>query len=316
MDLVGLQTFEMVARMGTIAKAAEVLHCAPSNITSRIRKLEHDLGVMLFHRHSRGMHLAYDGRTLLPYARQLVQLVADARGALEGGGSISGCVRLGAMETTAAFHLPTVLRAYRDHLPNVQLELSTGPTAALIDDVLNFQLDGAFVAGPVGHPGLNEDLLAEEELVLIASNRYADMDSLFHAHAHPTLLVYRAGCQYRQRLEAFLYSKGVTGVRAIVLGTMEGILGCVQADLGVSVSTRSAIQNISRTYKISIHSLEPSFSSIQTVFVTPKLIRESRAMSEFRRCLTSEYCGAASLGRPEECRNQDDSRKTAMGMDV
>ncbi|TCF98641.1 hypothetical protein BZM26_24400 [Paraburkholderia strydomiana] len=289
MDLIGLQTFEMVARLGTIARAAEALHCAPSNVTSRIKCLEHDLGVPLFHRHSRGMELAGDGKTLLPYARQLVQLVTDARTAIKGDGAIAGSIKIGAMETTAAFHLPSLMKAYREVLPNIQIELTTGPTASLVEDVLNYQLDGAFVAGPTGHPDLHEQLLAHEELVLVSAAKHGTVKQLFSAHPHPTLLVYRAGCQYRQRLEAFIYSRGITGVRNVVLGTMEGIFGCVQSDFGISISTRAAVEDLATRYEIAVHSLGPSFSRINTVFVTSKLVRESKAISEFRKCLDSQY---------------------------
>lgn len=72
------------------------------------------------------------------------------------------------METTAAARLPAVLALYHHQFPNVDLALKTGPTESLIHSVLNYELDGAFVAGPVEHPELSQSAVIEEELVIIA----------------------------------------------------------------------------------------------------------------------------------------------------
>ncbi len=288
MDLIALQTFEMVARTGTVGRAALELNCVASNVTSRIKSLERELGVTLFHRHSRGMELTGDGRTLLPYARQLVDLVDDAKRAFADGQAMVGQLRLGAMETTAALRLPPILKQFHDAFPGVELELTTGPTAALVEDVANFVLDGAFVAGPVGHPRLTEEPVVEEELVVVSASRYRTLDDILAARRHPTLLVYRAGCLYRQRLEGFLASRGIAGTRHIVLGTVEGILGCVQADLGISIFTRAAIGH-ARPEGITIHPMTPDFARVQTVFVTSADIRKSAAMRAFRRAVLGAF---------------------------
>jgi DNA-binding transcriptional LysR family regulator len=303
MDLVGLQTFGMVARTGSVARAAQELNCVPSNVTSRIKALEHELGVVLFHRHSRGMELSSDGRVLLPYARQLVGLLEDARRAFAGHSSMSGQLRLGAMETTAALRLPAILKTFHGNFPGVALELTTGPTAALVEDVASFVLDGAFVAGPVGHPGLDEEVVVEEELVLVTANHHQTLDALLASGVHPTLLVYRAGCLYRQRLEAFLYSRGIAGTRHVVLGTVEGILGCVKADMGVSIFTRAAIAAAAERHEVSIHEIDPAFARIRTVFITPRQVRENAAMREFRTCMRTGFAATEEPMRPAPLRS-------------
>ncbi len=47
MDLSQLKMFKTVAEQGSIARASEILHCVPSNITNRIKLLETELGVSL-----------------------------------------------------------------------------------------------------------------------------------------------------------------------------------------------------------------------------------------------------------------------------
>ena len=61
MDFFELRVFETVARHGNMNRAAEELNTVQSNVTTRIRNLEHELGVKLFERHSRGVELTSAG---------------------------------------------------------------------------------------------------------------------------------------------------------------------------------------------------------------------------------------------------------------
>lgn len=55
MELSQLRMFRAVAQTGSIVKASERLHCVPSNITTRLKQLEDELGTQLFIRHGRGL---------------------------------------------------------------------------------------------------------------------------------------------------------------------------------------------------------------------------------------------------------------------
>ncbi|MCD4689529.1 MAG: LysR family transcriptional regulator, partial [Desulfuromonadaceae bacterium] len=84
MDLGALRIFLAVAEEGSISRAAERLHYVQSNVTTRIRRLEENLGTSLFIRTGRGMVLTSAGQNLLGYARQILRTVEQARLAVTG----------------------------------------------------------------------------------------------------------------------------------------------------------------------------------------------------------------------------------------
>src|SRR3954468_4443468 len=98
MDAADLKVFETVARVGGITRAAAVLNTVQSNVTARVRFLAEELGVPLFHRHSRGVTLTEARQPLLPYAARIGQLLADARRAVEDDGKPKGMLTLGSLE--------------------------------------------------------------------------------------------------------------------------------------------------------------------------------------------------------------------------
>src|SRR5438046_10452760 len=83
MDLSDLRIFSAVVREGGVTRAAERLHRVQSNVTTRIRQLEEDLGAALFIREGKRLHLAPAGQVLIDYADRLLALADEARAAVQ-----------------------------------------------------------------------------------------------------------------------------------------------------------------------------------------------------------------------------------------
>jgi len=241
MDLLALETFATVARCGSITAAARELNTVQSNVTVRLRQLESRLGTELFRRHSRGAALTPAGERLLGYAQQMLRLAEDAEAAVRQDGMRRGRLRLGSMETTAAVRLPTLLQRFHAAHPEVVLEVRTGPTAELLQRVLDHELDCAFVAGPIDHPELSTRPAFLEELVLAYATG-SDPAKARKSDRPLTAIVFRQGCSYRQRLEACFAERGWLPFRRLETGTLEGILGFVAAGVGVTLLPRRAVE--------------------------------------------------------------------------
>ncbi|MGX1675899.1 LysR substrate-binding domain-containing protein [Streptomyces sp. NPDC055400] len=143
------------------------------------------------------------------------------------------------MESTAGLRLPAALAAFSQECPRADLSLINGPTGQLVRDVLEFRLDGVLVSDPVRRPDLMQTPVFEERLVLVTTPRVADLDAVLQ---DPRILVFRTGCSYRRRLESILHARGAVGVRCTEFGTLDGILGCVGAGMGVSLLPAAVVE--------------------------------------------------------------------------
>ena len=294
MDLSDLTTFSAIARCGGVTRAASELGTVQSNVTSRIRSLEEEVGVPLFERHSRGMMLTPAGRRLLPYVDRVTALMREAVVATRDDGVPKGSLAIGSMETTAAVRLPQLLARFHRDFPAVRLTLRTGPTAALVNDVLEGAFDGAFVCGPVDHPELTAVSVFKEELVLVTARRWASLAALRRGTpaAGPTALVFRTGCSYRQRLEQLLAELGWPSGTRMEFGTLDGILGCVAADMGVSLLPRAVVARAGVSGGIRAHALNGSRDRVETLFIRRRAAHEDSALKSFIACMRS---GAPAL---------------------
>src|SRR5262245_44335362 len=85
MDLTDLHIFRSVVQAGGVTRAAEKLNRVQSNVTTRVRQLESELGVDLFVREGKKLHLSPEGKLLLDYADRLLDLAEEARSSLPSG---------------------------------------------------------------------------------------------------------------------------------------------------------------------------------------------------------------------------------------
>ena len=111
MEFSQLRIFQAVAEEGSITRAAERLHRVPSNLSTRLKQMEEQLGVDLFVRERQRLQLSPAGKVLLDYSTRLLALHDEAHGAVQGG-QPAGDFVLGSMYSTAAIHLPKLLARY------------------------------------------------------------------------------------------------------------------------------------------------------------------------------------------------------------
>ncbi|HBV38141.1 MAG TPA: LysR family transcriptional regulator, partial [Erwinia sp.] len=124
MDLTQLEVFRAIAEEGSVTAAAGKLHRVPSNISTRLRQLEDELGTVLFSREKLRLHITDAGRTLLDYANRILALTEEARLSVSSQHP-AGVFTLGAIESTAAVRLPPLIARYHQTWPEVELDLST-----------------------------------------------------------------------------------------------------------------------------------------------------------------------------------------------
>jgi DNA-binding transcriptional LysR family regulator len=270
-----LRIFKAVAEEGSVSRAAERLHCVQSNVTARIRQLEDSLNVTLFHRKSRGVALTSGGRVLLDYADRILALVSEAERIVQEREPLGGRLIIGALETTAAVRLPP---EYHRRFPSVDLQLVTGTALDLIQRILDFRIDATFVDGSIDHPELVvEECFVEENVLLCAAGE----DPL--AGERPlNILAFPIGCYYRKQLETWLHTSGYIPYRIMEFSTIETIIGCVSAGMGITFLPRSVLSGNLASDKVSIHPLPAEVAHVTTRFLRRKNSVEPKTLSAFR----------------------------------
>jgi DNA-binding transcriptional LysR family regulator len=174
------------------------------------------------------------------------------------------------METTAAIRLPKVLAKYHERYPQVQLSLMTGTTNELIKAVECHRLDGAFVGGFHQSASLHQEEVFQEELVLVSGAEFESLSALARQMSGQTVLAFRTGCFYRSTLEHWFYQAGIVPGQVMELGTLDGIMSCVAAGMGITLLPRSVVESHAVRHDVHCHALPAEYANVKTVFIRNK----------------------------------------------
>ena len=263
LDLRSLEIFRTVAVEGSITKAAIKLNRVQSNISTRIKQLEQHLKKNLFSRQNRGLTLTPDGHLLLSYAERLLQLSMEASEALNEG-KPRGVFRIGTMESTAAARLPEILSRYHQLYPDVKIELKTDTAGGLVDRLLTYDVEIAFVAEPVSFETISTQPVFEEKLVLVAPQSFPPLENTSEISGK-TVVAFEPGCAYRRYLEEWLLDSGIVPGGVITMGSYVAILACVSAGTGFAVVPQCVLDTLSSKGQFRLYPLPDKVARIKTL---------------------------------------------------
>ncbi|MEV6974174.1 LysR family transcriptional regulator [Kitasatospora sp. NPDC093806] len=154
MELRQLQYFVAVAEEGTFGRAAERLTIVQSAVSQQVRRLERELGVVLFDRSTRGTRLSTAGARLLPQARAVLAAAERIRHtAADLRDGTDRVLRLGTVQPPDD-RLDAALARLAARAPGLRVRLHQGPPAEQLDALRAGRLDAVLLRGVTEHPDL------------------------------------------------------------------------------------------------------------------------------------------------------------------
>lgn len=249
MDDRSLQHFLNLADSLHFGRAAEAGHVSPSALSRNIRRLEEEVGAVLFERNNRSVALTPAGRVFLDYARDALGDWEAIRNALmEQSGELHGEISMYCSVTASYSFLFDILTRFRRDHPRVEIKLHTGDPEEAIARVLSGSEDIAIGARPNALPaGLAFKPIAASPLLFIAAaGAFSHLETGRRARAVdwadiPMILSERGLA--RDRVDAWFRALPATpGIYAQVAGN-EAIVSMVSLGFGVGVVPRIVLDN-------------------------------------------------------------------------
>ncbi len=260
MDSNLLKVFVTVANNKSISLGAQELGFAQSNVTSRIKQLEKNIGYSLFHRVPKGVLLTQEGEKLYKHAIEIVRKVEDAILDMQNLQEQKKLI-VGSTDCNAAVRISSFLMKLHKDYPNTQLELLTGTTKDMLQMVLNYKVDIAFISGEPQ----NEELIVlkklEEEIAILESK---------DDNTPNVILSFKKGCAYDEFLKNYYIQKGETVEKSLAFGSLETILACVKSGIGKTLLPINLVDKLGFSKELKITKLDKKTAYIPTCLVCRK----------------------------------------------
>ncbi|MBS8226542.1 LysR family transcriptional regulator [Vannielia litorea] len=231
-DLV--RTFLAIHETGSFSAAAKRVLRTPSAVSMQMKRLEEQLGRVLFERLPREVRLTGDGETFLTYAEEIMR-VSEAALARFTQPALAGVVRFGAHEDFGIHRLPTILARFAASHPNVDVRVTLKESKVLRERFEAGELDVALHTVCAFDGGAGQ-LIHEEPLVWAGKRggRAWQREPLPMALAED-------GCAWRKSALKSLARLGREGRIAYVSENGKAMLAAMEADLAITPLPVSAL---------------------------------------------------------------------------
>ncbi|WP_198306001.1 LysR family transcriptional regulator [Arcobacter vandammei] len=260
MDLNLLKVFVSVANNKSISIASNELKCTQSNVTSRVKQLEKILGLELFYRVPKGVILTSSGEKFYPQALEIIHKMESSIASLCEDESINS-LKIGSTDCNAVVRIsPFLLQLHKD-FPKMQLELFTGTTKDIMQLILDYKVDIAFISGEPTNDSLMILKKFEEEIAILEPNENSSPN---------VTLTFKEGCVYDEFLRNYNRQKNIFIEKTLSFGNLETILSCIKVGMGKSLLPTSIVKKMGYDKDIKITVLPKDEANIPTCLICRK----------------------------------------------
>ncbi|MBS1312017.1 MAG: LysR family transcriptional regulator, partial [Ruminococcus sp.] len=194
MDFHQLQYFVAIAESGSITAAAKKLFLSQPPLSMQMKRLEKELGCVLFLRGAREVQLTEAGKLLYTRAKSMLELRRITEEELAVcSEQTSGTIRLGVISSVGCSLLPQWLKWFHAQYPQIRFSLYESDTYQILEKLHQDRVELALVRSPFSAEGIQKVPLQTESLIAVGHHSFfseADTISLQELAERP-LIIYR-----------------------------------------------------------------------------------------------------------------------------
>lgn len=181
-NLNNLATFVQVAKHESVTKASEKLHLTQQAVSYQIKKLEDELGVLLFKRAHRKIYLTQEGRALLRTTeKHLSALEHDVFKVKHDDSTILGPIKIGTTMELAALVLMPMIVSFKKRYPQVFVELALQDDATTVKNIIHSDTDLGVVVFSSEAQLLHITPFKKERFITLASTDFVKEHGPFNS---------------------------------------------------------------------------------------------------------------------------------------
>lgn len=220
--------FYHLAKTPNTTKVAETLFLTQPAISKSIKELEKEMSITLFHRIKGRLQLTPAGTYLLQATEELIRKEREIAFEIDKmRNTFSGTLHIGASTTLAQYILPEILAGFTKPDNYVEINMISGNTEQIENEILTDNLNLAFIEGTPTHPDLHYVPFLKDEIVLVCSSANNIPDSISKEELQQLDFVFRergSGTYHIIKKQLCRLGIDINQLRSrLVLGSTEGI---------------------------------------------------------------------------------------------
>lgn len=238
-----LKVFITVVELKNFTRAAEQLHMTQPAVSQSIKNLEERFGTILIERKNKEFFVNPAGELVYAIGKEINEKFRTMEVLVkELEHKPSGEVIIGASYTIGEYILPKLLTVLHQTYPKVHVHILIGNTKEIGKKLLNREIDLGFIEGTLIHPDISMMTFMQDNMYVCSKISEEDSNQVTMEELENAIwLIREEGSGTRDIMLQFLDDNGITPKHIITLGSTQLIKEAVQAGLGISLMSESAI---------------------------------------------------------------------------
>lgn len=241
-DINDIKSFVTVAELKSMTAAAQKLNYLQSNMTAKIKKIEHHYDRQLFIRQSKGVELTESGLHLYKQYKKMLFTWEETENKIHQQKKF---LRFGTNSSIGGMMFYPAFQQLYEAYPDLSITMKTGSTGFIEDEILQGHLDMAYVLGKPQQKNLQYIHKADDHLVLIGKNLMNSADFKEGIH-HQNILLASTECCYAKTLDQLYTDHQLIKGELTFIHDLEALIQFTQLGMGISMIAKSLMEK----YKI------------------------------------------------------------------
>ncbi len=263
-----------------LSKSAEMTNYTQSALTSKVKKMEVEIGQEVFKRTPQGLRITDVGIQYLHFLKLITQEYEEF---LQAVGPKQTTLNFGTSHTTIKIYGASIMNTLQTNDIPIDVDFTVESSTSINQKVHNAEMDCALTSNPIKHyPDLNYDILAKETFEVISNNTHIIH---FEERSPVTLLVLSKGCMYSRAMTEWLKNNQVPfSIKEIK--SVSSILDFLQIDNTIAVLNTKLLDLYNYT-NIHCYDLQQLNKTIETVYIYKKNESEQSPILHLKKVIES-----------------------------
>lgn len=265
-----------------LSKSAEITNYTQSALTSKVKKMEAEIGQEVFKRTPQGLKITNVGTQYLLFLKLITQEYDEFLQEI-GSAQTNTKINFGTSHTTIKIYGASIMNALQTNDIPIDVDFTVESSTSLNEKIHSAEMDCALTSNPFKHyPDVNYDLIATETFEVISNNSYI-ID--FEKRSPVTLLVLSRGCMYTRAMAEWL-KKNQVPFTMKEIKSVSSILDFLQIDNTIAVLNTKLI-DLYNYSNIHYYDLPQLNKEIETVFIYKKNENQQSSIFQLKHVIES-----------------------------
>jgi len=233
MNIDNIISFIYIQRLKNFNKAAKKLFITQPSLSSRIKTLEKDLGVVLFNRDRKSVELTKEGHIFLPYAHKIYNNYLEAKARLQ---NTNTPITVGSIISFSTSLLPNAVYQYQKLNHHLSIDIITAKTSTILDKLVKNECQIA-ITEKIDEPNIISEpiYLDNVSLFVSPSHRFANANYKITIEeiASEPLICFNSQSDYWQEIAASFRAKNLIPNIVFNIDSMEAAKSAITKDIGI-----------------------------------------------------------------------------------